>query len=73
MRFPSKVTPYNYSVLKDMVNIVRVLSSKELAVQDITRALGKKNWSVYRCMSVLELLFALGKVDIVEGKLRYVG
>ncbi len=70
MNFPSKVTPYNKSVLYTLPKIARQLSQCDLTPLRLYRAIkSKENFkgNIVDFMDALDCLYAMKRVILIEG------
>lgn len=74
MRFPSKVTPYKDSILAKFPAVLSVLEVSEMHPVDLYRKVRKKVNDVGEFLEILDCLFALGAVELIDERnvLRYV-
>lgn len=75
MRLPSKVTPYRDSVIALYPIVLKTLVNGPASPADVYRKTGRKFDSLATFIEVLDELYALGKIELMEpeGLLRYVG
>lgn len=74
MRFPSKVTRYNDSVISYFPFVLKQLEKSNLSPLKLYRIASRKVKNVGEFIDVLDCLYALGAIDMTEfGDLHYVG
>ena len=66
MNFPSKAVSYNESVLSKFSIILRALPPAGTSAIDLFRAVSEKVSDISEFISVLDCLYALGKIHINE-------
>lgn len=72
MNFPDKVTCYEESVLPHMVRIAKILRRDgELPVEDLLAKM--KHVDVADFAEAMDCLFALRRIEVENGVVRYVG
>ena len=74
MLFPSKVTSFNESVLKDALIVAKCLQGQKLSVLSLYNEMKQDNFDGNRYFAALDVLFALGKIKLetVTEELSYV-
>lgn len=74
MRFPSKVTRYNNSIISYFPIILRQLQKSDASPLQLYRSLKGKVKNVGEFMDALDCLYALGAIEMTQfGDLHYVG
>lgn len=74
MRLPSKVTPYEKSVIASFPVILAYLERQDISPKDLFEIIVSDENDMGDFLSALDCLFALGKIDLLEeGVLHYVG
>lgn len=74
MLFPSKVTSFNESVLKDALIVAKSLRGRKLSVLSLYSEMKQDHFEGNRYFAALDVLFALGKIKLetVTEELNYV-
>lgn len=74
MRFPSKVTPYQDSILAKYPVVLNCLVEQNMKPGDLYKKVKSKVLDIGEFLEILDCLFALGKVefDKERGALHYV-
>ena len=74
MRFPSKVTPYQASILAKFPVMLSCLESEDMRPDTLYHKVKSKVSDVGEFLEVLDCLYALGKIKFYEegGLLHYV-
>ena len=74
MRFPSKVTPYQDSILAKFPIVLNYLVEEEMKPKDLYKKVKNKVSDIGEFLEILDCLFALGKTEfnLEGGTLRYV-
>lgn len=75
MKFPSKVTPYKSSILAKFPVVLSCLENKDMKPDELYKEIKSKVIDVGEFLEILDCLYALGKVELLEegGLLHYVG
>lgn len=74
MRFPSKVTRYNDSIISKFPIILTNLQNGDLQPGKLYISVKKKICNIGEYMEILDCLYALGKIEMTQfGALHYVG
>ncbi len=74
MKFPSKVTPYQASILAKFPAVLSGLETEDMKPDALYKKVKSKVTDVGEFLEILDCLFALGKIELYEeeGVLRYV-
>lgn len=74
MRFPSKLTPYQDSILAKYPVVLNCLVEQNMKPGDLYKKVKSKVLDIGEFLEILDCLFALGKVefDKERGALHYV-
>ncbi len=74
MKFPSKVTPYQESILAKFPLLLSCLEEQDLRPDDLYKKVKSKVSDIGEYLEILDCLYALGKIDLIEegGLLHYV-
>lgn len=74
MKFPSKVTPYQASILAKFPAVLSCLENEDLKPDDLYKKVKSKIADVGEYLEILDCLYALGKIELREegGMLHYV-
>ena len=74
MLLPSKITSFKESSLWVAYQLCKIVATKPHGVLEIVHEFGKlNNASISDVVIGLDILFALNKVEISEGRITYVG
>lgn len=75
MKFPSKVTPYQASILAKFPAVLSCLETENMKPDALYKKVKSKVSDVGEFLEILDCLFALGKIELYEeeGVLHYVG
>ncbi len=75
MKFPSKVTPYQASILAKFPVVLSCLETKDMKPDALYKKIKSKVSDVGEFLEILDCLFTLGKIELCEeeGVLHYVG
>lgn len=75
MKFPSKVTPYQASILAKFPVVLSCLESEDLRPDDLYKKVKSKVTDIGEYLEILDCLYALRKIELREegGMLHYVG
>lgn len=63
MRFPSKVTPYQDSILAKYPVVINCLAEQDMKPGDLYKKVKSKVLDIGEFLEILDCLFALGKVE----------
>ncbi|MBQ3869067.1 MAG: hypothetical protein II777_00830 [Clostridia bacterium] len=69
MRFPSKTTPYDRSIIPYFPRIADALSSGDAEPMAVYVKIELKDKTINDYLDALDCLFALGKIELTEGGL----
>ncbi len=73
MRFPSKVTTFNESILPKFPIVLNELKKEDLKPEDLFRRLKRNLRSLKEYVEILDALYALGEIEIIDEEvLHYV-
>lgn len=74
MRFPSKVTTYNDSILSKFPVVLTHIKNNDLTPNDLYIKVKSKVSDVGEFIEILNCLYALNKIELIESKgvLHYV-
>ncbi len=74
MRFPSKVTPYQDSILAKFPIVLNFLVEQDMKPKDLYKKVKNKVSDIGEFLEILDCLFALGKTEFNRegGTLHYV-
>ena len=75
MKFPSKVTPYQASILAKFPVVLSCLEQEDLSPDELYKKIKPKVVDIGEFLEILDCLYALEKVELDEegGVLHYVG
>ena len=75
MRFPSKVTPYQTSILAKFPVVLSCLENEDMKPDILYKKVKSKMTDIGEFLEILDCLYALGKIELYEegGMLHYVG
>ena len=75
MKFPSKVTPYQASILAKFPVVLSCLEAEDMKPDMLYKKVKSKVSDVGEFLEILDCLYALGKIELYPegGVLRYVG
>ena len=73
MKLPSKTIPYQQSIIADFPRVLSLLQNGDVSVLELMQDVTDDHISISDFMSILNCLYALGKIDLVEGSIHYVG
>lgn len=74
MRFPSKLTPVAESVFHDACLLLAYIKRNGHDLTDLYRWSSHHGWTLHKLMQILELLYAIGHIDLVDDQeICYVG
>lgn len=75
MKFPSKVTPYQASILAKFPAVLTCLENEDMKPDALFKKVKSKVSDIGEFLEILDCLYALGKVELIEegGVLHYVG
>ena len=74
MKFPSKVTPYQASILAKFPAVLSCLETEDMMPDALYKKIKSKVLDIGEFLEILDCLFALGRVELLEeeGVLHYV-
>jgi hypothetical protein len=74
MRFPSKVTPYKESIMAKFPVVLALLEQEDLTPSELYKKTKSKVNGVSELVEILECLFVLGRVELLDDEevLHYV-
>lgn len=73
MRFPSKVTSFNESIISKFPMIFKELESGDLSPSELYKKIKNKIDGVQEFVEIIVCLYTLNKIEFTEGEvLRYV-
>lgn len=74
MKFPSKVTPYQASILAKFPIALSHLETADMKPEELYKKMKSKVADVGEFVEIMDCLYALGKVELIEegGTLHYV-
>jgi len=73
MRFPSKVTTFNESILPKFPVVLKELQKEDIKPEDLYRKVKRSVKDLKEYVEILDSLYALGKIEIInEEVLHYV-
>lgn len=74
MKFPSKVTPYQNSILVKFPMVLHLLQEQDMKPDDLYKKMKSKVSDIGEFLEVLDCLYALGKIELSRegGILHYV-
>ena len=75
MRFPSKVIPYQASILAKFPVVLSCLENEDMRPDILYKKVKSKMTDIGEFLEILDCLYALGKIELYEegGMLHYVG
>ena len=75
MNFPSKVTPYQASILAKFPVVLSCLETEDMKPDMLSKKVKSKVSDVGEFLEILDCLYALGKIELYPegGVLHYVG
>ena len=75
MRYPSKITSYNESILSKFPAILNILSDHDANILELYMATKKKFTDVEEFIDALDCLYAMQQIefDVKKGVMSYVG
>lgn len=68
MKFPNKVTPYKKSIVAKFVPILEILREETMSPMRLYGLVKKEVESVGEFVDVLICLYALNKIDLIDGE-----
>lgn len=71
MRFPSKVTSFNESIIGKFPIILKELSNQDLSPNNLYRNVKNKVKNLTEFIEILVCLFALSEIQFVEGDILH--
>lgn len=72
MKFPSKVTPYKESIIAYFPVVLAQLEKKDMTPSVLYGKVKNKVGDIREFAEILDCLYALNKIELVEGVLHYV-
>ena len=73
MKLPSKIIPYRQSIIAQFPKALSILQQGDMSVLELMQAITEdSNITISDFMSILDCLYALGKIDLTEGSIHYV-
>ena len=72
MKLPSKTIPYQQSIIARFPKVLSLLQNSDMTVMELMQNVTDDDISISDFMSILDCLYALGKIDLVEGSIHYV-
>ncbi len=73
MKFPSKVTTYKESTISFFPVILTYLEKGDMMPSDLYKKMKNKVSGIQEFLEILDSLYALNKIELVEEVLHYVG
>ena len=75
MKFPSKVTPYQDSILAKFPIILACLETEDMDPEALYKKTNSKVSDIGEFVEILDCLYALGKIELNQkgGLIHYVG
>lgn len=75
MKFPSKVTPYQASILAKFPMVLSCLETEDMKPDVLYKKMKSRVSDVGEFLEILDCLYALGKIELYKegGMLHYVG
>lgn len=72
MKFPSKVTSYKQSSLALFPVVLNLLERKNMSPSELYKTMKAKVTGIQEFLEILDCLYALNKIELEGGVLRYV-
>ena len=72
MKFPNKVTSYKESTISKFPDILKQLEMSDMTPGELYKKVKNKVEDIREFMEILDCLYALNKIEFVEGVLHYV-
>jgi len=72
MKLPSKTIPYNQSIIAQFPKVLSILKDKDMPVLELMQIITNDEITISDFMSILDCLYALRKIELLEGSLHYV-
>ena len=72
MKLPSKTIPYNQSIIAQFPKVLSILKDKDMPVLELMQIITNDEITISDFMSILDWLYALRKIELLEGSLHYV-
>ncbi|MEA4820825.1 MAG: ABC-three component system middle component 7 [Erysipelotrichales bacterium] len=73
MRFPSKVTTFNDSILPKLPLVLKELQKEDIKPEELYRKLKRHLKNLKEFVEIIDSLYALGEIDIIDEEvLHYV-
>ena len=69
MKFPNKVTPYRKSVLSKIPLVLNILEKECKTPVELYKKVKNKVENVAEFIQIIDCLFALNKIEIVNGRI----
>ena len=66
MRFPSKVTPYQASILAKFPVVLSCLENEDMRPDILYKKVKSKMTDIGEFLEILDCLYALGKIELYE-------
>lgn len=73
MKLPNKVISYKESIISKFPFVLKHLEDSDLTVEKLYRKVKSKVENVGEFLDILDCLYALNKIELVEGEIHYVG
>lgn len=73
MKFPSKVTSYKESTIAKFPVALNYLEKNDMMPSELYKKMKNKVSGIQEFLEILDSLYALNKIELVEGVLHYVG
>ncbi|HEL0614688.1 TPA: hypothetical protein TVN69_000929 [Streptococcus equi subsp. zooepidemicus] len=72
MKFPNKVISYKESAISKFPYVLKQLEGSDLTAVELYKKVKNKVEDVREFLDILDCLYALNKIELVEGVLHYV-
>ncbi len=72
MKFPNKVISYKESTISKFPYVLKQLEDSDLTAAELYKKVKSKVEDVREFLDILDCLYALNKIELVEGVLHYV-
>lgn len=72
MIVPNKAVPYEASLLSKLPILLQIISKEQIPVIDLYHRVQSEFENVSQFLLTLDTLFVLGKIDFIDGELKYV-
>lgn len=66
MKFPSKVTPYQASILAKFPTVLSCMENEDMKPDELYKEVKSKVSDVGEFLEILDCLYALGKIELDE-------